>query len=59
MRQALQHCEYVMNQGKKVNLVELEGKDPSEIGFSYFTKLIQNTNPLTEYDLMERKISLI
>jgi hypothetical protein len=59
MRQALQHCEYLMNQGKKVYLVELEGKDPSEIGFSYFTKLIQNTNPLTEYDLMERKISLI
>ncbi len=59
MRQALQHCEYLMNQGKKVYLVELEGKDPSEMGFSYFTKLIQNTLPLDEYNLMERKISLI
>ena len=59
IRQALQHCEYLMNQGKKVYLVELEGKDPSEMGFSYFTKLIQNTLPLDEYNLMERKISLI
>lgn len=59
MKQALQHCEYLMNQGKKVYLVELDGKDPSEMGFSHFTKLIQNTFPLTEYDLMEKKISLI
>jgi hypothetical protein len=29
------------------------------MGFSHFTKLIQNTFPLTEYDLMEKKISLI
>ena len=59
MKQSLRHCEYLMNQGKKVYLVELDGKDPSEMGFSYFTKLIQNTLPLDEYNLMERKISLI
>ena len=59
MKQSLRHCEYLMNQGKKVYLVELDGKDPSEMGFLYFTKLIQNTLPLDEYNLMERKISLI
>ena len=59
MKQSLKHCEYLLNQGKEVYLVELEGKDPSEIGFSYFTKLIQNTFPLDEYDLMEKKLSLI
>ena len=59
MKQSLRHCEYLMNQGKKVYLVELDGKDPSEMGFSYFTNLIQNTLPLDEYNLMERKISLI
>ena len=59
MKQALKHCEYLLNQGKEVYLVELEGKDPSDLGFSYFTKLIQNTLPLDEYNLMEKKLSLI
>lgn len=59
LKQALKHCEYFINQGKEVYLVELEGKDPSEMGFSYFTKLIQNTDPLDQYNLMEKKFSLI
>ena len=59
IKQALKHCEYLINQGKEVYLVELEGKDPSEMGFEGFTNLIQNTFPLTEYDVMEKKLSLI
>ena len=59
MKQLLKHCEYLLNQGKEVYLVELEGKDPSDLGFSYFTKLIQNTFPLDEYSLMEKKLSLV
>ena len=59
MKQSLKHCEYLLNQGKEVYLVELEGKDPSDLGFSYFTKLIQYTFPLDEYSLMEKKLSLI
>ena len=59
MKQALKHCEYLLNQGKEVYLVELEGKDPSDLGFSYFTKLIQNTFPLDEYSLIEKKLSLV
>ena len=59
IKQALKHCEYLLNQGKEVYLVELEGKDPSEMGFKNFTKLIQNTFPLDEYKLMEKKLSLV
>ena len=59
IKQALKHCEYLLNQGKEVYLVELDGKDPSDLGFSYFTKLIQNTEPIDQYDLMEKKISLV
>jgi DNA primase len=59
IKQALKHYEYLLNQGKEVYLVELDGKDPSDLGFSYFTKLIQNTEPISQYDLMEKKISLI
>ena len=59
IKQSLNHCEYFINQNKEVYLVELDGKDPSEIGFYHFTKLVQNTFPLTEYDIMEKKLSLI
>ncbi len=58
-KQALQFAEYFMNQGKEVYLVELEGKDPSEMGFAHFTKLIQNTYPLDQYELMEKKLQLL
>ena len=58
-KQALKFAEKFMDEGKEVYLVELEGKDPSEMGFNYFTNLIQNTFPLTQYDLMEKKLQLI
>lgn len=56
---ALEYCQTFMNEGKKVYLIELKDKDPSKIGFSEFTNLIHNANPLTEYSLMERKLQLI
>lgn len=59
MKQALKFCEQLLNVGKEVYFVELQGKDPSELGFENFTKLIQTVTPLTEYNLMEKKLSLI
>ena len=58
-KQALYFAEKFINEGKEVYLVELEGKDPSEMGFSQFTNLIQRTFPLTQYNLMEKKLQLI
>ena len=58
-KQALYFAEQFINEGKEVYLVELEGKDPSEMGFSQFTNLIQRTFPLTQYNLMEKKLELI
>ena len=58
-KQALKFAEYFINEGKEVYLVDLEGKDPSEIGFQNFTKLIQNTYPVDQYNLMERKLQLV
>jgi|TARA_R110001592_G_scaffold71107_1_gene217606 DNA primase len=54
--QAIKFAEEFINEGKEVYLVELKGKDPSEMGFNHFTKLIQNTTPLTQYNLMEKKL---
>ena len=59
IKQALKFCEQLLNVGKEVYLVELQGKDPSELGFKSFTKLIQTITPLTEYSFMEKKLSLI
>lgn len=59
IKKALDFCEKLLDIGKEVYLVELEGKDPSELGFEKFTKLIQNVQPLTHYNLLEKKLSII
>jgi len=59
LKLALKHAEYLINEGKEVYLVELNDKDPSEMGFAQFTNIIQNTSPLNEYALMEKKLSLL
>jgi hypothetical protein len=59
MKDALRFAELLLNEGKEVYLVDLDEKDPSEMGFENFTNLIQNTYPLTTYDLMAKKIELI
>ena len=59
IKQALKFCEELMNEGKEVYLVDLQEKDPSEMGFEKFTNLIQNTIPLTFSTLLEKKFHLI
>lgn len=59
IKQSIKHCETLMNEGKEVYLVDMEGKDPSELGFENFTKLIQQTHPLTYEKLMDIKLELI
>tara|TARA_Y100000592_G_scaffold100167_1_gene178971 strand:- start:1077 stop:2006 length:930 start_codon:yes stop_codon:yes gene_type:complete len=58
IKQALKFCEMLMAEGKEVYLVDLQDKDPSEMGFSNFTKLIQKTQPLTYSNLMEKKLAV-
>ena len=57
-KQALSFCEQLMNEGKEVYLVDMQDKDPSEMGFENFTKLIQETYPLTLSTLLEKKLFL-
>ena len=52
-------AEEFLNVGKKVYLVELKDKDPSEMGFIDFTKLVQTSKKLTYENLFEKKLSLI
>ena len=59
IKQALGFCQRLLDIGKEVYLVEMKGKDPSEMGFENFTKLVQTVSPLTEYSLMEKKLLTI
>ena len=56
INQALNFCEQLLNEGKEIYLVETGYKDPSELGFEQFTKLIQKTYNLTFSDLFEKKL---
>ena len=58
-KQALKFAEYFINEGKEVYFMDLDGKDPSEMGFNNFTKLIQNTFPIDQYELMQKKLQLL
>jgi len=59
LKKSLKFAEKFLNEGKEVYLVELQGKDPSEMGFTQFTNLIHSSTPLNEYALMEKKLSLV
>ena len=56
MKEAIKHCETLMSSGKIVYLVELDGKDPSEMGFEAFTRLVQKATKLTTNRLLKLKI---
>jgi len=58
IKQALHFCEQLMAEGKEVYLVDMQDKDPSEMGFENFTRLIQKTTPMTYSSLLEQKLSL-
>ena len=59
IKQALSFCEELINEGKEVYLVDMQDKDPGEMGFENFTNLIQRTIPLTFSSLFEKKLQLI
>ena len=55
---ALNFCEMFMNEGKEVHLLEMDDKDPSDLGFERFTKLIQKSTPLTLSGLLSKKLNI-
>ena len=53
---SLKYAKELMAYGKEIFLLELGGKDPSEIGFIGMTRLLQQAKPLTLSSLIEKKI---
>lgn len=52
-------AEKLMNLGKQVFLVEIDGKDISEIGYSRFLNILEKTEALTFSKLMQFKLNTI
>lgn len=60
LKASLAHCEDLISYGKKVYLVIPEdGKDPSDMGFEKFTKMIQKAKPLTMSQIVKLKMTII
>ena len=55
---ALGISEHLLSLGKRVFLVELTDKDPSDMGFEQFTKLVQTAKELDLSTLMMHKLEL-
>ena len=58
LKDAFNHAETFMGYGKRVYLIEMEDKDPSELGFKNFTKLLHNAVELTTSTLMKKRLAL-
>jgi hypothetical protein len=58
LKEALTYSEQLINLGKEVYLIELEGKDPSDLGFTSMTELLQKAKPLTFGELMLRRMKM-
>jgi DNA primase len=57
-KQAIAVAEEFMNEGIIVYFVNLEEKDPNEIGFERMIHIIKKTKPLTFSDLIKYKLNL-
>jgi len=58
LRDAVKHAEILMNYGKEVYLVEMDDKDPSELGFREFTCLLHEAEPFNFQSLLTKKLAL-
>jgi hypothetical protein len=56
IKQSIHYAEKLLSYGKEIYLIELQGKDPSNLGFANMTKLFQTAKPFTFSDLVAKKM---
>jgi len=57
-KSSIKYAQQLINLGKDVYLIELNGKDPSEIGFENMTKYLHTAKQLTFSELLLKKMNL-
>lgn len=58
LKEAIKYSVELLNMGKDVYLIELNSKDPSEIGFKDMTNYLHTAKQLTFKDLLLKKMQL-
>jgi len=58
LKEAIEYSQQLINLGKDVYLIELQGKDPSDMGFEEVTKHLHKAKQLTFSDLLIKKMQL-
>jgi hypothetical protein len=58
LNEALSYSQKLLDHGKEVYLVELDGKDPSDLGFEMMTQLLHKAKPLTFTNLLARRMQM-
>jgi len=58
LKEAIKYAQQLLNLGKDVYLIELQGKDPSDLGFEEVTKYLHTAKQLTFSDLLIKKMQL-
>ena len=56
-KKALSYTEQFLNMGKKVYLVDMQDKDPSDMGFASFTRYVQQAEEMDFGKLLRYKLS--
>lgn len=58
LKASISYSQQLINLGKDVYLIELNGKDPSDMGFEEVTKVLHTAKQLTFSDLLLKKMQL-
>ena len=58
VNEAMDHAQKLIDFGKEVYLIRLQGKDPSEIGFEGMIQCLQTAQPLTASSLLMLKMQM-
>lgn len=58
-KQALEHAKYFMDNGCEVYFIDLNEKDPAEIGFEKMVELIKKSTPMTFSELISKKFDIL
>jgi DNA primase len=58
LKQSIDYAKQLLDLGKDVYLIELQGKDPSEIGFEEVTKYLHTAKQMSFGDLLLKKMQL-
>jgi len=59
LKESYAYAEELLNMGKEVYFLNMEDKDPSQLGFKKMVEMLQSAKPLTSQDLFFKKMQMV